>query len=166
MDNYEKSNRRAYAVLVVPVIVFIALILLLTGVIKLPPSINRYKDNFGFSLDGVKVRITAYDSEPAFQDPWSAYVAEVSGDRTGTLFDPAEFSKDPGRKDVTEVIELIFDEMSHHENGLIFDNSRTDSFEYRTLIFIGKNSSKRRFLYVIHDLDADIFCIISGNTIT
>jgi hypothetical protein len=166
MDNYERSNRRARLVLIVPTVVFLALILLVTGVIKLPPSINKYKDKYGFSLDGVKVKITAYDSEPAFQDPWNAYVAEVSGERAGTLFDPAEFSKDPGQKDVTEVIKLIFLEMSGHEKGLIFDNSRTDRFEYRTLIYRDKVSVKRQFLYVIHDLEADNYCIISGNTIT
>ena len=169
MDDYELSNKRAriiVLVLLAAVVVLISMpILGSLGVIRIRPSLKNYQEHFGFSLEGVKVKITAYDNEPAFQDPWWAYVAEVSGDRTGTLFDPVEFSENLGQRDVTVVVELIFKEMSNHKKGRIFTQSESGRYEYRTLIYREPSSIKRSFLYVIHDLDADNYCIIRGNTI-
>ena len=80
------------------VILLLALLAVLFGLFKwfTRPSLSSYPSRFGFSLDGIKVRIVDHYHEDAWQDPWSCYAARISGAIEGSVFDPARISQEFG----------------------------------------------------------------------
>lgn len=72
-------------------ILLLALLAVLFGLFKwfTRPSLSSYQSRFGFSLDGIKVRIVDHYHEDAWRDPWSCYAARISGSIEGSVFDPA-----------------------------------------------------------------------------
>ena len=73
-----------------PVIAIVVLLAVFFGLFKWlnRPSLSHYQ-SFGFSLNGIKVKIVDYYNEGAWQDNWSAYTCKISGATEGSVFDPA-----------------------------------------------------------------------------
>ena len=74
-----------------PVIALVVLLAVLFGLFKwfTRPSLSSFQNAFGFSLDGIKVKIVDHYNEGAWQDNWSAYICRISGATEGSVFDPA-----------------------------------------------------------------------------
>ena len=83
MPHKDRENLRV-------VILLLALLAVLFGLFKWlsRPSLSHFQ-SFGFSLDGIKVKIVDYYNEGAWQDNWSAYTCKISGATEGSVFDPA-----------------------------------------------------------------------------
>ena len=60
---------------------------------------NRY----GFSLSGIELTILASRKEPAFRDPWYAYLVSAKGNLKGSVLDPALMEEGISRP-INEVI--------------------------------------------------------------
>ena len=97
------------------------------------PSLRPYQRSFGFSTKGLKIKITDHYYEEAFQDPWSGYVARVSGKVEGSVFDPALMDEGLSSM-IRNTLELNNQDMAAAKREPLFKEKAGASYKARVLI--------------------------------
>ena len=110
---------------------------------------NRY----GFSLSGIELTILASRKEPAFRDPWYAYLVSAKGNLKGSVLDPALMEEGISRP-INEVINA-------YKLDSFFAPVSDGTYYSRTLTPLGEGS--RRRLYIIYDPAEERYCLIEAN---
>ena len=143
-------------------IVIIAVIILLAGAyaavrIAARPSLKQYQSEFGFSLDGLRVKIESDYHDNAFQDPCAVYAAKIEGSVEGTVFDPSGMQE--GLPDsIKDAIRHINSEAETAGKGKIINISSDAAC--RSIILPGSAKDSRAKLDIIYDSTDDLYHII------
>ena len=143
-------------------IIIIAVIILLAGAyaavrIAARPSLKQYQSEFGFSLDGLKIRIESDYHDNAFQDPCAVYTAKIDGNKEGTVFDPSGMQE--GLPDsIKDAIRHINSEAETAGKGKIINISSDAAC--RSIVLPGSAKDSRAKLDIIYDSTDDLYHII------
>ena len=143
-------------------IIIIAVIILLAGAyaavrIAARPSLKQYQSEFGFSLDGLRVKIESDYHDNAFQDPCAVYAAKIEGSVEGTVFDPSGMQE--GLPDsIKDAIRHINSEAETAGKGKIINISSDAAC--RSIILPGSAKDSRAKLDIIYDSTDDLYHII------
>lgn len=143
-------------------IIIIAVIILLAGAyaavrIAARPSLKQYQSEFGFSLDGLRVKIESDYHDNAFQDPCAVYAAKIEGSVEGTVFDPSGMQE--GLPDsIKDAIRHINGEAETAGKGKIINISSDAAC--RSIVLPGSAKDSRAKLDIIYDSTDDLYHII------
>lgn len=142
--------------IVLSLLILVALGLFCTARALSRPSLSRYQDQFGFSLEGIQVDILDYQNYPAFQDSWSAYVVTAAGKTEGSIFDPSLMSEGL-TYGVNQAWGLMSADMKAEKETPIFH--LRDDGNYRSRTFINQQGGHSH-LYVIFDGDENLYYVL------
>ena len=143
-------------------IVLVVLALLIFGgcAILRKPSLRPYQRSFGFSTKGLKIKITDHYYEEAFQDPWSGYVARVSGKVEGSVFDPALMDEGLSSM-IRNTLELNNQDMAAAKREPLFREKAGASYKARILVRESDTSPDRwkDRLFIIYSPSEELYYI-------
>ena len=125
------------------------------------PSISKYQDEFGFSLENLQAETVRYERLDAFQDPWTAYAVKLSGEIESSDFDPADMTE--GLTDRAEsTIQGVNSDLKAEGKEAFFSIQKDG--HYRTQTWTKKDQqSSYRFFIVVYDQDSDLYyCFWAG----
>ena len=136
--------------------ILLVLILIAGGFYVLSrPSLKGYQSEFGFSLDGLKVKIEKYYHDKAFRDPCAVYAARITGSKEGTVFDPA--SMEEGLSDaVRTVVDHVNTAASNERKGTVIVIA--DETACRSTILQSKSSREK--LNIVYDSAEELYYVI------
>ena len=114
----------------------------------------RWEQNrYGFSLSGIELTILASRKEPAFRDPWYAYLVSAKGNLKGSVLDPALMEEGISRPIIEVINAYKLDSLFRPVSG------RT----YYSRILTPLAAGSRMRLCIIYDPAEERYCLIEAN---
>lgn len=141
------------------IILVICLVITIALVVIQKPSIKKYENDFGFSIENVDVKTIDYFHHDDFRDSLSIYRLAVSGDIDGSIFEVDKMNKGLS-SEAKDMYSYAIESTCNQKN--FKDLATVDLYTFKSIVLNSKEGSDARFCILYNETTSSYFAIWVG----